>query len=936
MTRPLRIFLLAGLLVFIAGQASADISKLDPRARIAVTLLRGGTPVPELRANAQAVSETGDLDVFIQGSVSREELEALGVQVRTTLPRLYTAYVPVDVIDQVAALSDVTSIHGATECLPNLNTSVPTTGASLLRGAGPAFAGVNGAGVLVGDVDSGIYFAHGDFKDNSGLTRIINIWDQTVSTVNPPSGYTYGREWSKAEIDGGTCTETDGGGAITSGYGHGTHVMGIAAGDGSQTGGTYGVPAYTYVGMAPMADIIMVKTTMYDTAILDGVAYFFGRATARGQNAACNLSLGGQSGPHDGTSAFEAGLTALTGSGRIICVAAGNDRGTGASGYPYIHARLFAALTGDSAKMLVSGASSNPPAGSAASVAIDGYYEAADNVNVTLRAPNGQIIGPITLGTSNAAYPGAVYTGVGRVYVENGIYTTSTGKKEIYFEMSRTSSTNTPNGTWTFLFAPVSLGGGGRVDMWRYYTYTSTIANATQFTLKNTNENTVSEPANAAGVITVGGWETKNGWTDCGGRSVSYTSAPVVGALNTFSAQGPSVDGRQKPDITAPGMGVGSTRSFDATGTCGTSASSLLNDGSNHVINQGTSMAAPHATGASALLMQKYGALTPAQIRTYLASNATVDSYTGTVPNYDWGSGKLHLGDLLDPTVTVTNPNGGESFITTSPQTLTWTATDNVGVSSVDVLLSRSGTGGPFETLYSGPNSNSYSWTVTGPPSNDCYLKVVAHDEAGNAGSDLSNLPFAIIDIATPTLLSEFAANPVEAGIELRWRFGQPEQFGPATVERALAADGPWVIAAVERRTEEGTSIALDRNVEGGRSYWYRITATSGTAPYTFGPIEARAGEVIREFALSRPVPNPTSSSMRVDYAVPREARVDLSVFDMQGRRVTTLVEGLAHAGRNQAIWNGTAGSGPVAAGVYFVRLRAPGVNLTRRLVIAR
>jgi hypothetical protein len=63
---------------------------------------------------------------------------------------------------------------------------------------------------------------------------------------------------------------------------------------------------------------------------------------------------------------------------------------------------------------------------------------------------------------------------------------------------------------------------------------------------------------------------------------------------------------------------------------------------------------------------------------------------------------------------------------------------------------------------------------------------------------------------------------------------------------------------------------------------------------------------------------------------------VDLSVFDMQGRRVATLVEGLVHAGRNQAIWNGTAGSRPAAAGVYFVRLRAPGVNLTRRLVIAR
>jgi subtilisin family serine protease len=70
--------------------------------------------------------------------------------------------------------------------------------------------------------------------------------------------------------------------------GHGTHVMGIIGGDGSLTGGA--VPEYTYAGMAPMADLIFVKTTMYTTDILDGVNYIFEKATALGKNAAVNLS----------------------------------------------------------------------------------------------------------------------------------------------------------------------------------------------------------------------------------------------------------------------------------------------------------------------------------------------------------------------------------------------------------------------------------------------------------------------------------------------------------------------------------------------------------------------------------------------------------------------------------------------------------------------
>jgi hypothetical protein len=97
----------------------------------------------------------------------------------------------------------------------------------------------------------------------------------------------------------------------------------------------------------------------------------------------------------------------------------------------------------------------------------------------------------------------------------------------------------------------------------------------------------------------------------------------------------------------------------------------------------------------------------------------------------------------------VLSPNGGEHASVGQPLAITWSATDNVGVTAVDVLLSRTGPGGPWETIASGiPNSGSTSWTVTGPPSASAFVRVVAHDAAANSGEDLSNAAFDIVNTA--------------------------------------------------------------------------------------------------------------------------------------------------------------------------------------------
>lgn len=125
---------------------------------------------------------------------------------------------------------------------------------------------------------------------------------------------------------------------------------------------------------------------------------------------------------------------------------------------------------------------------------------------------------------------------------------------------------------------------------------------------------------------------------------------------------------------------------------------------------------------------------------------ATVDDGSVTRTGPAWS---FTTAEAVQPGVTVVAPNGGELAVTGQNLAIRWTATDNVGVVSVDVLLSRAGAGGPWETLAGGlANDGLHDWTVTGPATAQALVRVVAHDAAGNAGEDAGDAVFAISSTA--------------------------------------------------------------------------------------------------------------------------------------------------------------------------------------------
>lgn len=98
-------------------------------------------------------------------------------------------------------------------------------------------------------------------------------------------------------------------------------------------------------------------------------------------------------------------------------------------------------------------------------------------------------------------------------------------------------------------------------------------------------------------------------------------------------------------------------------------------------------------------------------------------------------------------------------------------------------------------------------------------------------------------------------------------------------------------------------------------------------------------GSLPTDFALVASSPNPVRGATVIAYDVPAgyQGRVSLIVYDVTGRAVKTLVEGVVPPGRHRATWTGTdQGGSRIASGVYFVHLRADLFRATRTVTIVK
>lgn len=625
----------------------AEDARLDPAIR---SLLSPG--LSKALGSALAGSREASVPTLIRGDVSRSDLEALGIATGTYAGPIVTADVPLDAFAALMALPGVVEVEAARPLEPLLDVSSPEIAADACWGDtlapySPPYAGTTGAGVIVGIVDTGIDLDHQDFRDTSGNTRIKYLWDQTLGS-SPPAGFSYGTEWTAAQINAGSSTQTDT-------DGHGTHIAGIAAGNGRATGNGY--PAYRYVGTAPQADIIVVRSAfLMESKVIDGVNYVFQKAALLGKDAVVLLAFGTHHGAHDGSYSLDEAISALTGPGRLVVAAAGNDAKEA------VHAALNLSA-GATGTVTFSIPSYNPSQSVLEFVDAEGWHDPTASFDVKLTSPTGYSTGWVTPGT----YVNLPASNNGGIYVENAVNSSPSGAKKMRLYLSDTGYGYSPTpGTWTFEVKRLGGTQTGRWDGWLTGWAFPGTNDVAKFTSSVELARVIRSPATGNSVISVGAYTTKTMWTNGTGGTSFYPGAPPLGQIADFSSIGPRRDGLSSPDITAPGFGVMAALSTDIPG--GTSTTWQAEDGV-HRIRKGTSMAAAHVAGGLALFLQEEPDLTPSEARAKLVDLARSDSWTGIVPNTTWGSGKASVagGNDTTPVLSLGAPATPSNWVSPNP-----------------------------------------------------------------------------------------------------------------------------------------------------------------------------------------------------------------------------------------------------------------------------
>lgn len=461
---------------------------------------------------------------------------------------------------------------------------------------------LTGRGVLIGIVDSGVDYRHPAFLTADGKSRILRLWDQSIPG-NPPEGYATGTEYTNEEINEALSLSVQGGRRLVPSEdvsGHGTAVLGVAAGSDFSRGAVKR-------GVAYESDLLVVKMGIprqdsfpRTTELMQGVDYLVRQAIRLGRSIAINLSFGNNYGSHRGDSLLETYLDNVSGMGKnVICVGMGNN------GNDALHTGGM--LSPGEIQEIELGVGAFEPT---LNVQLWKNYE--DEMEIYLEHPAGERVGPLfeTLGAQRWQ------AGDTKLLIYYGKPAPYHVTQEIYVDFLPQDE-KTPyvdSGVWKIILAARNIKNG---EYFLWLPGGKTLNPGTAFYLPRP-QGTLTIPATARRVISVGAYDARqNTYADFSGRGCRALPYP-------------------KPDLAAPGVDIYAPR-----------------PGGGYAAFTGTSFSTPFVTGAAALLMEwgiirrndpyLYGE----KLKAYLRRGAKALQGSEKLPNDLIGWGRLCLESSL-------------------------------------------------------------------------------------------------------------------------------------------------------------------------------------------------------------------------------------------------------------------------------------------------
>lgn len=529
---------------------------MDPKLQRLLQLSKGKS---KFKPGQVAKSDQGEEIIEVILKLKDPARPIKGLKVRTVVDQFVTGSVPLSMIEEVRKNKNVLTMKASIQIREKRDSAVPEINADSKTLNQEPLSGIDGTGVIIGIVDFGCDFNHKDFRNDDGTSRVLFLWDQ-IGGKQPgsPANYGYGREFKKTELDK----------AIKDKYpydfleymlpadSHGTHVMGIAAGNGKAVG----VP-----GVAPKADIIFVDADLNDVKwedpevldssfgnsirLIEGVKYIFDKAAELNRPAVVNISLGTNGGAHDGSTPVEQYLDKLLESqNRAIVIAASNSHEDN------IHTCGKIKQGKSTTLYWVIGS------GDVSDNEVEIWYPGSDELEVELINPSGKSMGRVGPGKNSS---GSV-NGKPVILIANRKKDPNNHDNQIDIFIGK----NFGFGTWRVVLHPVKIKDGS------YYAWIERDdRDQSSFSTRTRKVcHTLGSISTGKNTIVVG----------------SYDARDTKRIISSFSSAGPTRDGRKKPELSAPGQNVWSSRARSPS----------------IIKMSGTSMAAPAVTGTVALLMQ--------------------------------------------------------------------------------------------------------------------------------------------------------------------------------------------------------------------------------------------------------------------------------------------------------------------------------------------